>query len=284
MTKRARRGARGPVWRIARCFLILGLLAGFFIYSQTAIQTETIEAEGAPSAFDGFRVVVISDVHGTEFGEGNERLLKETEELRPDIIAITGDLVHDKEQLSMVPDLARGLSAIAPSYYVTGNHEWAAKCVPELKELLESCGVTVLSNEYEMIRQGGQSIALLGADDNNGWADQKTTGELASEVRTAEGEDTYLLLLSHRNNRYETYEKAGIDLTLAGHGHGGIIRIPGTDGLIGPNREFLPDYTAGLYPLTEGQMVVSCGLGNQWPAFRLFNRPHLPVVVLQSEG
>lgn len=284
MTKRARRGARGPVWRIARWLLILGFLAGFFIYSQTAIQTETIEAEGAPSAFDGFRVVVISDVHGTEFGEGNERILKETEELRPDIIAITGDLIHDKEQLSMVPDLARGLSAIAPSYYVTGNHEWAAKCVSELKELLESCGVTVLSNKYEMIRRGGQSIALLGADDNNGWADQKTIGELASEVRTAEGEDTYLLLLSHRNNRYETYEKAGIDLTLAGHGHGGIIRMPGTDGLIGPNREFLPDYTAGLYPLTEGQMVVSRGLGNQWPAFRLFNHPHLPVVVLQSEG
>ena len=180
----------------------------------------------------------------------------------------------------MVPELARGLSAIAPSYYVTGNHEWAAKCVPELKELLESCGVTVLSNEYKMLTRDGQSIALLGADDSNGRADQKTISELSEEVRKAEGDDTYLLLLSHRNNRYETYAEAGIDLTLAGHAHGGIIRLPGTDGLIGPSREFLPDYTAGLYALSDGQMVVSRGLGNQWPAFRLFNRPHLPVVVL----
>lgn len=266
--------------RIARWLLILGLLAGFFIYSQTAIQMETIEVKGAPSAFHGFRVVVISDVHGTRFGEENQRLLQKTAELEPDLIAITGDLVHDKEQLSMVPELARGLSAIAPSYYVTGNHEWAAKCVPELKELLESCGVTVLSNEYKMLTRDGQSIALLGADDSNGRADQKTISELSEEVRKAEGDDTYLLLLSHRNNRYETYAEAGIDLTLAGHAHGGIIRLPGTDGLIGPSREFLPDYTAGLYALSDGQMVVSRGLGNQWPAFRLFNRPHLPVVVL----
>lgn len=73
-----------------------------------------------------------------------------------------------------------------------------------------------------------------------------------------------------------------MDLTLAGHSHGGLIRLPFTDGLIGPQREFLPEYTAGRYDLEVGQMVVSRGLGNQFPAFRLFNRPHLPLVILES--
>ena len=67
-----------------------------------------------------------------------------------------------------------------------------------------------------------------------------------------------------------------MDLTLAGHAHGGLIRLPGTDGLVGPKREILPHYTAGLYDLSYGQMVVSRGLGNQFPCFRLFNRPDVP--------
>ena len=57
-------------------------------------------------------------------------------------------------------------------------------------------------------------------------------------------------------------------------------RLPGTDGLVGPKRELFPQYTAGLYDLSYGQMVVSRGLGNQFPCFRLLNRPDVPLVVL----
>lgn len=258
-------------------------LAVFFWSEQNCIQTEVIEVSGAPTAFDGLSIAVISDLHGKEFGEGNRALLKKTEKLKPDLIAITGDLVHDTAQFSIVPALAEGLSQIAPTYYVTGNHEWATKEVPELKELLTDCGVTVLSNEYVLFELEGQKLALLGADDNNGYADQKTIPELADEVRKAEGDDAYLLLLSHRNNRYETYEEANVDLTLAGHAHGGQIRLPFTDGLIGPHREFLPKYTAGLYELSYGKMVVSRGLFEKPPGFRLFNRPHVPLIVLRPE-
>ena len=88
------------------------------------------------------------------------------------------------------------------------------------------------------------------------------------------------ILLSHRNNHYEQYTQARVDLTLAGHAHGGLIRLPGTDGLVGPKRELFPQYTAGLYDLSYGQMVVSRGLGNQFPCFRLLNRPDVPLVVL----
>lgn len=270
------------MWRAGRWLLLLGLLTCFFWCEQNLIQTEVIEVEGAPSSFDGLRIAVISDLHGKEFGEENRALLKETAELKPDLIVITGDLVREEEEFIIIPALATGLLELAPTYYVTGNHEWAGKHVPELKELLTKYGVTVLSNEYIVLKQGGQKLVLLGADDINGRADQKSITELASEARKAEGEDTYLLLLSHRNNLNETYAEAKVDLTLCGHAHGGQVRLPFTDGLIGPRREWFPQFTAGRYSLSYGQMVVSRGLGDELPAFRLFNRPHLPLVVLRA--
>lgn len=285
MTKKAARAARRrqSPGRSLRILLLLALLLAFFWTQQTWIQTEEIEAGAVPAPFAGLRIAILSDVHGGEFGKDNRRLLQKTAALRPDLIAITGDLIHDEALMPMVEPLARGLTAIAPTYYITGNHEWAARVVPELKNLLRHCGVQVLSNEYVLFEEDGAKLALLGADDNNGFADQKTIPELADEVRDEEGADTYLLLLSHRNNRYPTYVEAKIDLTLSGHAHGGQVRLPFTDGLIGPHREFLPEYTAGHYGLPYGEMVVSRGLGDQFPAFRLFNRPHLPLVILQAE-
>lgn len=278
--RRKRRRRRRRIRRFFTTLAVLALLAGWFYWQQNGLSTETIVVDSAPDGFAGYRIAVISDLHAKEFGENNERLLRFVEGLEPDLIAITGDILHEEAQLAMVPAVAEGLAAIAPTYYVTGNHEWAAGAVRELEPLLETCGVQVLSNEYVMLEQNGDRLALLGAEDSNGYADQKTVGELADEVRREQG-DVYQLLLSHRNNRYEEYAAAGVDLTLSGHAHGGLIRLPGTDGLIGPQREWMPDYTAGLYDLSYGQIAVSRGLGNQLPAFRLFNRPDVPLVVLQ---
>lgn len=277
---RPRRRRRGCFPRFLTTVVVLAAVVGFLWWQQNGLSSETISVPSAPDGFAGYRIAVISDLHGKEFGEGNEKLLDYVRDLEPDCIAVVGDLLHEEEQLAMVPAVARGLAAVAPTYYVTGNHEWAAGVAPELEELLVSCGVHVLSNEYVMLEQGGDRIALLGAEDANGYADQPTVADLAQEVRAREGA-VYTILLSHRNNHYEQYAAAGIDLTLAGHAHGGLIRLPGTDGLIGPKRELWPAYTAGLYDLDYGQMVVSRGLGNQFPCFRLFNRPDVPLVVLE---
>lgn len=280
---RKRQKKRGLRRRLRNGFwLLVGLavLVLWFVWQQNGLSTEELTVTSTPEGFAGYRVAVVSDVHGKEFGQDNETLLRFIAGLEPDLIALTGDLIHDEAQLAMVPALAQGLAAIAPTYYVTGNHEWAAGVVRRLEPLLTECGVTVLSNDYVMLERGGDRIALLGAEDSNGYADQKTIAALAEEVRQAQGEDVYTLLLSHRNNRLSEYTAARIDLTLSGHAHGGLIRLPGTDGLIGPAREWLPSYTAGLYPLSYGQLAVSRGLGNQFPAFRLLNRPDVPVVVL----
>ena len=282
MTKAAARRRRrwGCLPRLLVTLLVLAAAVGWFWWQQNGLSSETISVTSAPDGFAGYRIAVISDLHGKEFGEDNEKLIDFVRDLEPDLIAVTGDLIHDQDQMAMVRPVAKGLASIAPTYYVTGNHEWAAGVVPQLKELLDQCGITVLSNEYVMLTEGGDQIALLGAEDSNGYADQMTVGELANQVRQEQG-DVYTILLSHRNNHYDQYQQARVDLTLAGHAHGGLIRLPTTDGLIGPKRELWPQYTAGLYDLSYGQMVVSRGLGNQFPCFRLFNRPDVPLVVLE---
>ena len=265
--------------------LLLAVCAGLFWWEQNAISTETIEVTGCPAAFDGLRIVVVSDLHGKRFGRDNERLIRKTAALKPDLIAITGDLIDAMDQVTLVPAVAAGLSAIAPTYYVTGNHEWSSNVLPVMKQLkktLADNGVTVLSNQYVLMKKDGQTLILAGAEDSNGRAGQKSVAQLAAEARAEAGNGAYLVLLSHRNTRYAQYADARVDLTLAGHAHGGQIRLPFTDGLIGPNREWFPQYTAGLYQLKYGQMVVSRGLGDKLPAFRLFNLPDLPLVILRA--
>ena len=105
---------------------------------------------------------------------------------------------------------------------------------------------------------------------------------MAAEVYAAHG-DPFWLLMAHRNDRFESqYSLLGADLVLSGHGHGGIIRLPFTDGLLSTNRTFFPTYTAGLYEANGSCLFVTRGLGNSGPSFRLFNRPEVAVLTLHK--
>ena len=285
MTKPGGRAGRGRrTLRGTAVLLLLALSILWFLWQQNGLSSETLTVTSAPSGFDGYRIALITDLHGKQFGPDNRRLLDYVAALDPDLIAMAGDIIHDPVQLAMIPPLAEGLAAIAPTYYVTGNHEWAAGAAQAIEDLLDSRGVRILPNDYVMLERNGDRIALLGAEDPNGYAGQKSIQALAEEVRQAQGGEVYTLLLSHRNNLEDRYVRARIDLTLCGHAHGGLIRLPGTDGLIGPKREFFPRHTAGLYDLDYGQLAVSRGLGGQLPTFRLFNRPDVPLVLFRSDA
>ncbi|MGN0968469.1 MAG: hypothetical protein ACI4O3_04290, partial [Oscillospiraceae bacterium] len=143
------------------------------------------------------------------------------------------------------------------------------------------CGVRVLTNGYEIWEKDGATFAIAGVDDPNGPYDQKTGDVLRQEINA-----DYTLLLSHRDT-VEEYSNWGYDLVLCGHGHGGIFRIPLLDkGVLGTDRKFFPEYDGGLYAYgTDGFCFVSRGLGSNtvpFQAFRLFNRPDLPLIILYS--
>ncbi len=243
----------------------------------------TVTAENIPAAFQGWRIVQLSDLHLSQFGEDNERLIRAVLDARPDIIAITGDMVDtDTGWEDYVRSLMAQLTPIAPVYYVSGNHEWAAGIARDLFDVLADCGVTVLRNQYVPIEIDGERIVLAGVDDPNGPWDMISPAGLYQRIE-ADYTGAYTVLLAHRNTELYTYAEAGFDLTLCGHGHGGVIRLPFTDGLINTEREWFPTHTSGLYELDGMTAVVSRGLGNNLPVPRFLNRPHIPVVILGSE-
>ena len=276
---------RGRRRRLLIVLLTAVLAAGGFLYwDNTALQVARFDPvfTDLPAGFDGCRIVVLSDLHGGSFGAGNADLFAAVAAEQPEYIFYLGDL-QDKYRgpaAGYPAAVADGLSAIAPTYYVTGNHEWAIGDVPELKKTLSAHGVTVLSNQFLTLERNGDAIVLAGIDDPNGYADQKTPEELAAELYAAWG-DPFWILLAHRNSRFASqYSLLGADLVCSGHGHGGIIRLPGTDGLLSTERTLFPSYTAGLYEENGSVLFVTRGLGNSGPSFRVFNRPEVAVVTL----
>lgn len=286
MTKRSYRGRRRHRLRsLLLLFVLIAAGAAFFRWSNHSLQTEefTFVSERLPEGFDGCRIVQLSDLHGAEFGEGNAELLAAVQSAKPDYIFLTGDLLDRFRETpqSYATVLCAALNEIAPTYLVTGNHEWALGNVPGLKRAVSESGTIVLSNEYVTLERGGDTIVLAGIDDPNGYADQKTPGELAAELYSAHREP-FWLLLAHRNNYFEKeYRFLGADLTFTGHAHGGMIRLPFTDGLISVERTLFPSYTAGFYEIGGAKLFVSRGLGNSGPTFRLFNRPQVATVILK---
>lgn len=276
-----RRRGRGLLFLLA-----LAALAGLYVrWGNTALQTAFFSAAlpDLPPGFDGCRIVVLGDLHSTYFGEKNEKLLETVKAQEPEYIFLVGDLLDAFRDVppGYAGETAAGLAAIAPTYYVTGNHEWAVGDVPELKQALEARGVTVLSNRFVTLERNGDTAVLAGIDDPNGYADQKSPETVAEEIRAACGEDAFWMLLAHRNDRFpEQYSLLGADLVVSGHGHGGVVRLPFTDGLISTDRTFFPSYTAGLYEENGSTLFVTRGLGNSGPTFRLFNRPEVAVVII----
>lgn len=278
------RRRRHPFRRAVLFLLTAAFLAAFFWWSNNTLSVDTFSAPSSrlPAGFEGCRIAVLSDLHGKRFGEGNAVLLKTVAAQHPDYIFFTGDLVDRFRGIDWgdVQTLAAGLRKIAPVYYVTGNHEWALGQVPKLKSTLTDAGWTALSNRWVRLERGGSSLVLAGIDDPNGYADQKTPEALAQELHRKQG-NPFWILLAHRNDHFKSqYSFLHADLTVSGHGHGGMIRLPLTDGLIGTQRNWFPSYTAGFYTANASRVFVSRGLGNSGFSFRLFNRPQVAVLTL----
>jgi predicted MPP superfamily phosphohydrolase len=261
------------------------IVAVLFIDSNTRIVTQYYDVQTAkiPSPFDGYRIALLSDIHNKEFGSENEKLLAAVSGAKPNIIAVTGDLIDGDGQLDRMLVLMGRLSDIAPTYYVTGNHEWATSDARELLRRLPEYGVTVLENKYEVITIDGETITLVGFGDPNGPADQPTREDVMNGI-PQELRDGYVVALNHRNMYFEQMATLGVDLILCGHAHGGTIRLPGTDGLRDHSGWF-PTRTNGLYDAeyngASAVALVSRGLGNAYHVPRFMNNPHVAVAVLR---
>lgn len=237
----------------------------------------SIESEKLPSAFDGFRIAQVSDLHNDELGVGNSRLVAKLEETDPDIIVITGDLIdRTRTDILVAVDFAKKATCIAPTYYVSGNHEsvLSQEEYDDFCAQLTGVGVTVLENTSAVIEKDGEFITIVGVGDQNFGYEPSN-----AELLALKGDEyDFSLLLAHRPRDFYQYATCGFDLVLSGHLHGGQFQIPFFGGLYAPSYGLFPEYDGGVYERGESVMVVSRGVGNSNFPIR-FNNPREIVLV-----
>ena len=239
------------------------------------------------------RVLFLSDYHEAVNGKMNRRLLAKAKELKPDLILIGGDMVNGQkptEDFTPAISFINGLTEIAPVYYAYGNHE------KRLFKNTESYGfhgdryleglskeVHFLNNKCVECQLPEGSIRVCGLDMPHTCFKKKgdkLTVEMIRDLLGDAGRKPPTVLLAHDPTWAKVYEAWGAELTLAGHFHGGIIRIPLIGGIISPKFEPFPHYEYGYYPEGDGRMIVTCGVGQHTIPVRFNNLPELVLVNL----
>lgn len=259
--------------------LLVFLLLGFNPFLETTHYT--YKSPEIPADFNGFKICHISDLHCENFGKDNQTLVSAIQEMAPDIVVLTGDIVdEDHDDLSSVENLFAGLLKLQiPAYYVTGNHELytgSATQYAQLRQLMDTYQITDLDDRTEILTRGDSSIQLTGCK----WYSRYLTNFL----QPAEPEG-FRMLLYHGADFYDLISDYNYDLVLTGHLHGGVIRIPVLGiGVLRNVGDFFPKYTHGAYQneSKSSTMIVSRGLGDTVIP-RFYNRPELVCITLQSE-
>lgn len=274
-------------WMIVLIIVIAILVWMIWGNITVGVTRYSVENERLPAVFDHYKIAVVSDLHNAELGEDNKRLVSAIEKEKPDMIAITGDLVDSgRTDIGVAENLIRQLAMTAPCYYVTGNHEaWIGEQYQKLEKILLNEGVVILHDQSVSMTKNDETIQIVGLDDPDFTDRDSSIQESMLERKLEEMELTggFCILLSHRPEVFNAYVAENIDLVLCGHAHGGQFRIPGVGGLVAPNQGLLPKYDAGEYSENNTTMIVSRGIGNSVIPVRINNRPEIVVVELRCK-
>ncbi len=237
-----------------------------------------------------FRIVQLSDLHNSMFGEHNEKLIKKVLEQDPDIILITGDLINEAEEdLGVAIELISSLSKEKPVFVSLGNHEigYEKRFGVDITSIYENAGAKVLNFNYIDIEINGQKVRLGGIYGYCLAEKYLSTGEAKEEevrfLKEFQDSSLYSVLMCHMpvtwiiNNSLNEWD---CNLVLCGHSHGGQIRIPFIGGLYAPDQGYFCGKEAGLY-FSDDQskvMLLSRGLGSNERIPRMNNIPEITVV------
>ena len=267
---------------IITLLVLICLLVSFTVWQTNDITVTdyTYSSAALPAAFGGFRIVQLSDIHAKLFGKDQSRLLTLIEKASPDLIVITGDQIDETvKNLDSITALFAGAAAIAPVYYVEGNHDRVSGYYKTLRRIAAENGAVLLNNKTTALKREKDRIKLVGIADPMHFSGEAAYEEMLGQLLQPL-EDQFTILLSHRPENLALYERYGADICFTGHAHGGQIALPFIGALYAPNQGWFPEYTSGMYQSGDTTMYVSRGLGTVGVPIRLFARPQIICVTL----
>lgn len=235
------------------------------------------------------RLLLLSDLHGLAWGEKQAILIEKARSEAPDAIVLAGDMFDCDGRVSNVAALLKGIAPLAPTFFVTGSHDFLLWDMKTIHRTLVDAGVRPLSGERAVINVRGNMLAITGIDEvfKAIMDDEKDEiGYYIKNLTAVKPRDTrvFNVLAAHRPEFIDAYRQAGFDLGLTGHAHGGQVRIPFLlNGLYAPGQGLFPKYAAGLYRRNGYSHVVSRGLHFSYTRPRFFNRPEMVVIDVTGE-
>ena len=233
----------------------------------------TLEFPDLPSAFDGYRVAHLSDLHVSAAARADRTtgVVRLVNAQSPDLIAITGDLVDGtaSRRLDDVAPLGK-LRAADGVVGCTGNHEYFSGW-GTWRVIFRSLGIRILENERVVVRRGEESLAIIGINDP---ASHDSDIRIASDMVP---DGAFRILLAHRPTHLAEHAACGVRLQLSGHTHGGAVI--GLDRLVARANE---GHVRGLYSEHGISLYVNSGTG-QWAGFptRLGVSPEITIITLR---
>ncbi|MDD3174462.1 MAG: metallophosphoesterase [Herbinix sp.] len=288
--------------------IVAGLIMIFIIWTvieqKQLVTTKYVVASAKlPKALNSTSFVVLADLHNYNFGKNNERLVKRIDELSPEFIIIAGDMIN-KSAACYPSNVFRLLEQLAKRYkifYAYGNHEQRMDRILEMninqndlsstwvefKKILTNLGVIFLDNKSTVFIKNKEKLRITGVSIGREYFIRgKIPAMEEGYIRSLIGEKTkkeYQILIAHNPVYFSEYANWGADLTISGHLHGGLVRLPGVGGVISPQVKLFPKYNSGNFAENGQQMVVSRGLGSHSMMPRVFNAPEIVYITMKNQ-
>lgn len=278
--------------RTATACAAVPFVAGAYgiLYGRLDLETtqRRIRLARLPAQFHGFRIAQLSDIHIGPFmsAERIRQYAGIANALKPDLIVLTGDFVTwDPSTARAVVEALSGLRARFGVFGCLGNHEAWTGTEDSITRLFGQAGVRILRYERAPIAIGGETLNLLGVDFETERRMRATPSGERVVHRYLEGiqglvaPEAVNILLSHNPNTFDRAADIGIDLSLAGHTHGGQVALEFVSPQIALSRLMTP-YVAGWFGKPGGQLYVNRGIGTIGIPIRVGAPPEITVFEL----
>lgn len=249
--------------------------------------------------------VYFADLHGTSYGLDNYKIIGKIDEIKPDAILIGGDMIVgrtksfscESKETACAIDLINRLAEHYPIYYTFGNHETRTKNNEKSRaefltylHSIKNDNVHLLNNSHLYVTIQGTRFCLYGLEADNSYYSKKHKKPITTEYVTKclgespEHAHSIPIVISHHPNSFDSIAAWGAEYVLAGHNHGGFVRLPIIGGVIASDYKLFPRYTGGIYKNKEHRstMLLTRGLGTHTIKFRLFNIPELMVITFKA--